>query len=274
MNDGTYEDTCSTCTPCPLGKERNTDVGNEDPCVRTGGGSTTDTTTCRSCGVGFYQSIAVAERELFYPDNSKLDKCSTCLDCLPGGDRHSCGGASSGTCFPWSKPTVTSVSGSGKDSGATTGNQPLIIEGYHFGADLKSGRNDIKISYGPKTDIRYVLDNSVQLGNGFQVPCKITEYDSVTKKGTIQCSTMAGVGKDHWLKVQVGVIESNEDGECSVVNGCGVKTSDLFDAHINYARPIVASYTVNGDPADNMITLGNEELVVIGKSKDTDCVVE
>ena len=47
---------------------------------------------------------------------------------------------------------------------------------------------------------------------------------------------------------------------------CRVKTSAYFKAQIQYGRPIVASYTVGGDPATNMATGGDEDLVVVGSN--------
>jgi hypothetical protein len=133
ITGGSYTDECIDCQACPLGKERASD---EDPCVRNAGGSTSDVSTCTTCNAGFYQSTAVSTRNSFYPVNAYLDKCDECKVCLPGGDRTGCSGSSSGYCSPWNTPTITSVSGSGKDGGSTTGSQPLIIEGYHFGGNL------------------------------------------------------------------------------------------------------------------------------------------
>tara|TARA_B110000090_G_scaffold190864_1_gene222967 strand:+ start:153 stop:578 length:426 start_codon:yes stop_codon:yes gene_type:complete len=49
-------------------------------------------------------------------------------------------------------------------------------------------------------------------------------------------------------------------------NGCTVKTSEYFQAQIKYGRPIVASYIV--DPATNMATSGDEDVVVVGSNFD------
>ena len=262
VTGGAYTDQCQDCTPCPLGKQRHP---ADDPCVRDGGGSTTDTSTCNGCGSGFFQSTAISERTLFYPENAVLDRCDACADCLPGGERTSCGGSSAGQCAPWGTPTVTAVTGSGKDSGATTGNQPLIIEGQHFGGNLAGGRDDIIVRYGPQNNIgKYVLDNS-DPSNNFVKPCEITEYDETTKIGTLQCTTTEGVGKGYWIQVQVGINYGPGD-QCQPTNGCSIKMSPLFDAQINYARPIVASYTVGADPANNMATSGSEDLVVVGSN--------
>jgi hypothetical protein len=108
---------------------------------------------------------------------------------------------------------------------------------------------------------KYVLDNNSP-GNGFKPPCEITEYDSTTKKGTMQCTTTEGVGKDLWLRVQVGQTYTQE---CPS-NQCKIRSSAPFDAKIKYARPIVASYTVGGDQANNMNTAGKEDLVVVGSN--------
>jgi hypothetical protein len=139
----------------------------------------------------------------------------------------------------------------------------LVIEGYHFGPVLAAGRSDIVVRYGKNiTDTStYTLDNSDPL-NGLFVPCKITEYDDDTKKGTMQCQTKPGVGKNHYLQVQVGKPYTTD---CPS-NGCTVKTSEYFQARIKYGRPIVASYTVGGDPATNMATSGDEDLVVVGSN--------
>ena len=146
---------------------------------------------------------------------------------------------------------------------SSSGNQPLIIEGYHFGPVLAGGRGDIVVRYGKNiTDANtYTLANSDPL-NGLFVPCEITEYDDTTKKGTMQCQTKPGVGKDHYLQVQVG---EGYTTDCPSKE-CRVKTSAYFKAQIQYGRPIVASYTVGGDPATNMATGGDEDLVVVGSN--------
>ena len=151
-NGGSYTDACLDCTACPTGTERGS---AEDPCVRDGGGSTSDTSTCTSCTSGFYQSTDIITRKALYPANSIVDKCDACVACLPGGDRSNCAGDNAGICASWSVPIVTSVSGSGKDGGSTTGNQPLIIEGQHFGAMLTTGRPDIIV--------RHCLNNVLRL---------------------------------------------------------------------------------------------------------------
>lgn len=73
---------------------------------------------------------------------------------------------------------------------------------------------------------------------------------------------MPGVGKGHSIQVQVG---SDYTTDCPS-NDCKAKSSVVFAAEIKYARPIVASYTVAGDPANNMKTSGNENLVVVGSN--------
>ena len=119
ITGGVYTDECQSCTACPLGKERG---DASDPCVRTGGGSASDTSTCTGCNAGFYQNVApTARNPLYYPSNPLLDKCEACEECLPGGSRAGCGNADAGNCAPWGVPTITGVSGSGKDGGSTTG---------------------------------------------------------------------------------------------------------------------------------------------------------
>ena len=118
ITGGNYTDKCQSCTACPLGKERG---DASDPCVRTGGGSTSDTGTCTGCNAGFYQDVAPTARNNLYPSNPLLDKCEACEECLPGGSRAGCGNADAGICAPWETPTITGVSGSGKDGGSTTG---------------------------------------------------------------------------------------------------------------------------------------------------------
>jgi len=260
---GNYEDKCLSCTGCPLGKERS---GVLDPCVRGGGGADSDTSTCVGCGTGFYQSTGVSSRtSSYYPTNAILDKCELCSECKPGGIRKSCSDSNQGHCQPWSKPVVTAVSGSGKEGGSTTGNQPLIIEGFHFGAVLAGGRADIIVRYGPKDDIgRYVLDNGSP-SNVFP-PCKIVEHDVDSQKATMQCTTTAGVGKGHWIQVQVGTDYTSSDECLNGETNCKIKTSVEFDAQIAYARPIVARYEVGNAPANQMLTLGAETLVVEGSN--------
>jgi len=71
------------------------------------------------------------------------------LPCQTGSSRTGCGKDSEGICSAWEIPRVTSVSGSGKDGGGTTGNEILEIAGKYFG-HVRSGAdaNDIIVRYG------------------------------------------------------------------------------------------------------------------------------
>ena len=216
---GTYLDRCKPCSACPVGSERGSDL---DPCVLLAGGSTSDTVSCTACPNGRYQDLPTEFRGSLYPGIPEYDTCSPCQVCPPGGDREQCGLASEGVCVPWGVPVVDSVTGSGRDGGSTTGGQPLIIEGFNFGGTEAAAagfrRDDIVVRYGPKSAFDanptasdgtlYTLDN----GNGGGVvpsfsfstvtsfaPCTVLEYNLVTKRGTIQCTTVEGIGKDHWL---------------------------------------------------------------------------
>ena len=181
-------------------------------------------------------------RDTLYPELPELDTCSACPVCKPGGDREQCGLDSAGVCVPWGAPVVDGVTGSGRDGGSTTGGQPLIIEGFNFGGpeDFDAGflRTDIVVRYGPKSAFDanptasdgtlYTLDNGAGTSafsssasslsasslstSSLFAPCTVLAYDAATKRGTIQCTTVEGIGKDLWISVQVGLIYASGEG--------------------------------------------------------------
>ena len=146
-------------------------------------------------------------------------------------------------------------------------------------------RDDIVVRYGPKSAFDanptasdgslYTLDNS---GSGGAQAAQANSPDvslsfrrvlwllmTANKAWNSQCTTMEGVGKDLWLSVQVGrpytPAEDCQGGDPAL---CTIKRSVPFEAGITYGRPIVASYLVDGQKADNLNTAGGEILLVSG----------
>ena len=113
-------------------------------CLSGGGAQSNELDKCQNCpdntfkaGAGIYD-----------------DECDACVQCDVGATRTGCELASPGVCTGWSTPTVTSVTGTGRDGSGTPGNEILDVTGKFYGPE-RTGNDakDVVVKYGkPGTD--------------------------------------------------------------------------------------------------------------------------
>jgi len=227
-----WDEPCTLCTSCSQGKFR----PSSSQCMSSGAQSNDLTLACSACTTGFYKAGT----------GNFDDSCDPCTPCTVGATRTACGPVNVGICSPWSKPTVTEVSGSGKTGGDTEGIEILNIFGKNFGYVRKDAEAvDVVVRYGPENPPTSYIANK----------CEVLTEPQDTSLQHIRCETAAGVGKDHKLTVQIGLSDPKFPQQKPLL-------SDTFVANIAYAAPIVAIYS--GPGANNAITSGGQTLIITG----------
>jgi hypothetical protein len=264
---GSYKNVCdafSTCKPCQPGKYKDTSETDSNTDTNQGSGWDRRCVNCSPCPAGSFRdngdlcrfSNAVEDglsKCTPCPDNTFKtlkgnwdDKCETCASCEVGSTRDRCGGISSGVCKAWQKPVVTSVDGTGQNSGSTEGKDILNVYGKFFGhVRNNNNANDIIVRYGTK----YVATKCEVL----VADIGLLSQNILGNIGHIRCETVEGVG--HGLSLTVTIGSSSGSVDLS-------QTSDLFDADISYQAPIVADY--QGPGSKSAYTYGGQTIIVRG----------
>jgi hypothetical protein len=228
-----WDTACTACPSCPAGNYR-----SGGKCLSGGGATFAEMSACVNCPGGRFKLAS----------GLYDDVCTDCVVCDVGATRINCELANSGTCSGWATPTVTSVTGTGRASSGTAGNEILDIYGRYYGDERKPpDASDVIVKYGKAgTDQStwYVaIGCDVVQGHNGLAPS--TEIGG----GHIRCLTAPGYGTGHWLSVTIGV-------------GANQRTSVVYDADISYAAPIVAVY--DGAGSDGASTFGGQALIVTG----------
>ena len=221
-------------------------IGN---CLSGGGATTSEMTSCVNCPGNTYK----IQGPLTTPISLYNDICTPCAVCDIGATRTSCALASPGACSPWTTPTVTSVSGTGKTSGGTAGNEILDIYGKFYGHKREGTEAvDVVVKYGNTVDQSTwytALDCNVVTADE-----PLASLSNDQNLGQIRCLTAPGYGTGHKLTVTIG---TGSDAATAAA-----RTSAVYDAGISYAAPIVAVYA--GPGASDASTYGGQSIIVTG----------
>ena len=241
-NVGHYKDTCdatSSCTSCIVGRYKASSEIDSNSVVNKGKDWNKLCEPCSACPIGTYRDDGnscrsksaiedgVAKCQPCPTNTFKSstgnwdDKCIACVQCPLGETRTGCASSHSGDCTSWETPTITDVGGTGKKSGSTEGNDVLNIYGKFFGpVRSKSAASDVVVRYGS-----YIAKDCSVVKNDVG----LKSQNIAGNTGHIRCSTVAGVGKDFSISVQIGAVGKE-------------KTSESYNAGISYQAPIVADY--------------------------------
>ena len=230
-----WDTACTACPSCPAGNYR-----SGGKCLSGGGATFDEMSACVNCPGGRFKKTPG-----LYDDT-----CSECQPCDIGSTRINCGLSNDGTCSGWATPTVTTVTGTGRASSGTLGNEILDIYGKFYGSKRGGSpeADDVIVKYGKvgTDENTWYNANDCQVVSG---DVGLQAKNVPANAGHIRCLTAPGYGTGHSLTVTIGI-------------GSNQRKSAVFAANINYARPIVALY--NGLGSEDASTFGGQALIVTG----------